>query len=283
MKLKQVLKLAVASAAATMFASSASAALVVVDAWKIVTPWGGTTSNIGHLNATNQTTSVIEQEVNGFFQPFVGAKFHETGATTTLSYTINDRVGINDSGGVGLFSGLEAFTYTFGAVTGSITSIVGSQINYKFDAAPNGTVSMAGGAIIPGPGVLPYWTGSANGIGGATGVGGIVGGSQGTSTLITTVDAVSNSFQILAQDGTDLTSALLAGKYVFQAVTTNTIGSNITSGACSWDASKNCLRFNATTDGQIYLMRVIPAPGTLALVGLSLVGLAVASRRRRQQ
>lgn len=283
MKLKQIIKLVTASAAATLFASSASAGLVVVDAWQIVTPWGGTSSNIGHLNATNQTSSLIEQEVNAFFQPFVGAEFREGGATTTLTYTLNNKVGINDDGGNSLFAGLEAFTYTFGGITGSITSILGSgQINYKFDSAPNGTISMAGGVIIPGPGVLPYWTGSANGIGGATGVGGIVGGSQGTSTLITTVDSLANGFQILDSGGNDLNAALLAGKYVFQAVTTNTIGTVITPGLCSWDATKNCLSFTATTDGQIYLMQVIPAPGTLALVGLSMVGLAFASRRRKQ-
>jgi hypothetical protein len=97
MNLKNTLRAVSAAAVMALVSVPASAAYVVLDGWQLVTPTT-TTTQIGRMNLASGSATV-EQEVNGSGQAFVGARFSESGAIYSISYTKENVVGAGDIGG----------------------------------------------------------------------------------------------------------------------------------------------------------------------------------------
>lgn len=273
MNLKNAVKLATASAAMALACSPASAGFQVLDAWQLQTPVGLTT-NIGRLNLVSGSANV-QQEVNAGGNIFVGANFVESGNIFSVTYTANTVVGISDIGPPQFFAGNELFTFTFTDVKGVITSILGDgSAQYSFTS---------GNFLMEGAGGVDYLSGSVVGLGGTLASTNIVGGTNGDSTLLAAVTSIlAAGFDMKDSGGNSLAPSLLDGSVLFEAVTNNSIDpDDVTVGACSFAvvAGNSCLNFVANSAGDAYLVRSVPTPGTLALAGLSLIGLAAVSRR----
>lgn len=253
-------------------AGSAHAGYAVLDGWGMSFTDASNTAysynNIGRLNLVSGSASV-QQEVNGSGTPFVGADFYESGAIYSISYTTESTVGVNDVGAPVLIQ--PGLTISFGPVTGHVTTLnANGSFNYVFDSGlfniSVGAKTLASGSIV--------------GIGGIINDTSIVGGVTGTSTLLALLSTLTDF--TFYDDGNDITSDVLAGDVLFEATTNNTVGpEGITTGACTLVTGTNCRNFNVSSAGDAYLVRDIPEPASIALLGLGLLGVGAMRRRSK--
>ncbi|MGM9515732.1 PEP-CTERM sorting domain-containing protein [Roseateles sp. DB2] len=270
MNFKHVLRTA-AAAALVAASASASAGYVVLDGWQLQTPTTSKT-NIGRLNLTSGT-AVVEQQVNGLGQAFVGAKFVESGAVYSMSYTMENSAGGGDSGPP---SGLgDTLTISFSNVAGKVVALnPGGGFRYQFTS---GTFLMSGNGG-------NYASGSIVGLGGNASSTAVIGGFNGDSTLLAMVlNTLNPSFAIKDSLGINLAADMASGKVLFQAVTNNNTTGFLGTGACSFDATKICSKVTVASGGDAYLVRDIPEPASIALAGVALLGLGVARRRSEKK
>lgn len=266
MNFKHVVRTA-AAAALVAASASASAGYVVLDGWQLQTP-NTSKTNIGRLNLTSGT-AVVEQQVNGLGQAFVGAKFVESGSVYSMSYTKENTVGGGDSGAPSNLG--ETLTISFSNVAGKVVALnPGGGFKYQFTS---GTFMMSGDSG-------NYASGSIVGLGGNASSTAVIGGFNGDSTLLAMVlNMLNPSFAIKDSLGNNLAADMAAGKVLFQAVTNNNTTGFLGTGACSFDPTKVCSKVSVASGGDAYLVRDIPEPASIALAGVALLGLGVARRR----
>ena len=262
---------AAAAAALAVASASASAGYVVLDGWQLTTPSSNTT-NIGRLNLLSGTATV-EQEVNGLGQAFVGAKFAESGAIFSLSYTKENVMGGGDTGSPLMLG--EMLNISFSNVAGKVVALnPGGGFRYQFTS---GTFLMSGASGA-------YASGSIVGLGGNASSTAVIGGFNGDSTLLAMVmNTLNPGFSIKDNLGNSLAADMASGKVLFQAVTNNNTNGFLGTGACSFDASKICTTVTVSSGGDAYLVRQVPEPASIALAGIALLGLGVARRRNAKK
>ena len=267
MKLKK-LTMALAVAALPAFAAPAQSA--VLDAWQLVIN-GNTYSDIGRLNLVSGSATV-EQEVNGLGQVFPGAKFSEAGFIFSISYTEDNVVGAGDSGLPANFASGDRLEMIFTDVSGQVQTVnPDGSFTFDFQSGDFIIQEAVSNELLA--------TGSIVGVGGTlNGTPGISGTNGESITQVKLDSPLLNGFQILDSAGNpvDLANAL------FEAVTNNEVVSVAGTGPCSFTPTvpgNNCVTFNVNSAGDAFI--TVPEPGTLALLGVSLIGLGFGALRRK--
>ncbi len=266
MKMKSVAA-AIASLGLVAAVSTPAHALEVLDGWELETTTGST-DNIGRLNLVSGTATV-EQEVDGTGNVFVGAAFAESGTIYSISYTEENVVGAGDTGAPQLLHTM--LTISFFDVVGEVTALNATGgFEYTFTSGTF-NISAAGGGTA---------TGSIIGIGGNAASTDIVGGINGDSTILATILSTTDIFNIYDSGGVLLNAGFASGAYLFEAVTNNNLTDLLGTGACTFDAQATCLTFSVASAGDAYIVQV-PEPATLGLIGLGLLGMGFAARKRK--
>ena len=269
MKFKQIVPGLSAMVVAAAFSLPAHAGLVVLDGIQIDTN-GNLTTNIGRINLVSGN-STVHQEVNGSNNVFVGARFVEDGQIFSISYTTENTVGPLDSGAPGIFT--DGLTLRFNNVAGHVDQLLsGGGFHFVFTSGVY-SISSASGATV---------TGSIVGVDGTSSSSSTVSGATGATTLLGTVLPGLGLFDFRDSTGASLAAELAAGTVLFEATTNNQTTAASSFGACSFDATANCATATTASAGDSYLVRRVPEPGTLAIVGLALGILGFVGRRRKQ-
>jgi hypothetical protein len=291
--MKSTTALRVLAAAAVMAGVSmpASAAYQVLDGWQITipgfvhgTPSTETYKDVGHL-VLGGGTATVTQQVNGSFNAFVGAQFVESGSVNTIAYVKENSVGNGDSGAQKIFgidSNGDAYTLelAFSNVAGYVDSLIGSGFHYTFTSGSYSLITIINGVSTTVAG------GSIVGLGGDTSTTSVIGGTTGSSTVLAAVATQLFNFDVADSSGTSLSTGFASGQYLFQATTTNTVDQNSVVGSgCSFDGGAtivNCVSLQVTSEGALNVVKKLPEPGSVALIGLALAGVGVARRRKTQ-
>ncbi len=270
-------KLFVSLAAAGLISAAAlPVRAAVLDAWQMQIN-GTTYANIGRLSLTAGSSTVIQQ-LDATNNVFVGASFTETGAVYSISYVPNSVVGPADSGMPASFNTADALELSFSNVTGTVTSVsAGGGFDYVFTGgtyqitAPNaGAAVLATGSVAGGAGSFLDHNGFA--------------GQNGSSVVDIAFDQIAGSpaFSLMDSSGNPLDISTL----LFEGQTNNQIGNgpgDVVFGSTRTECGglyENCAVAKVNTNGDAYL-QVVPEPATVALMGIGLLGVGVAVRKRK--
>jgi hypothetical protein len=264
-------------------AGAANADLIPIDAWQIDTAnstiGASLSTDIGHLNLSGGTATV-EQEVNGSGNPFAGATFSEYGIIYSISYTHENSTGLGDSGAPGLFDSGLSLSLQFTGLSGTVASFDNTTgaIEYAFTPGA-GSVNLVG-EIGGSSEVLATFDVVSPSGGDLNNFFSIGNQTQGQSTIsAVALTAVSDLFRF--DDGTSMDDLIALQQIFGLVVTTNKISTEFKpSGACSFDAGAFCVSGVVTSDGSFDLLREVPVPGVLPLLGIGLFGLGFAFRTK---
>lgn len=249
-------------------ASSPAYGYVVLDGWKLDTT-SGSTSNIGRINLVSGT-ALVEQEVNGSGNVFVGAQFKEAGTIYSVTYTPENVAGAGDTGAPAVLHTM--LTISFADVFGEVTALNSSGgFEYNFTSG-SFLISAGGGGTA---------SGSIVGIGGNAASTNIIGGVNGDSTILASILSTTGLFNFYDSANNLLNPGFATGDFLFEAVTNNNLTGKVGAGICTFNAAAGCLSFSVASGGDAYIVQRVSEPATLGLLGLGLLGMGFAARKRK--